>query len=316
MNPSALIAALLGLTLTPVTGIAADISERSTVSLERVIGAEGDVKTGIVSKVSRAIHGDNPSLFERPYGVFWQGDALLVTDPGRGSLVRIDSARRRVERSPVEFGEPIAVQACLGGLAVSDSAAGTVTLLRSDLQLDRILASGLSRPTGLACLGDTLAVSETGAHRIALIERDGNIRRFGGRGPAPGEFNFPTMLAAREGRLYVCDSMNFRVQIVDPSGRPLGAFGQLGDRAGTMPRLKGIAVDARGHVWLADGALDELAVYDSNGEFLLRVGSPGEKGGAFTFPAGIAFRDDGVLAVADSLNRRVQILRVSGGGRP
>jgi DNA-binding beta-propeller fold protein YncE len=289
------------------------VTREPSIVFDRAIGNEGDVKTGLGSRLARTVRGDNPPLFDRPYGVAWADDALLVTDPGRGAVIRIDLRKRRIEASDVEFGEPIGAAACFEGIAVSDSARGTVSMLDAGLKLKRVLASGLERPTGLACLGDSLAVAETAAHRIAIIQSDGSVRRFGARGSAEGEFNFPTMLAARDNRLYVCDSMNFRVQIVDVSGAPLGSFGQLGDRAGTMPRLKGIGVDSLGHVWVADGTLDELAVYDVSGTFLLRVGSPGGSGGAFAFPAGIAIRADGTLAVADSLNRRVQLFHLTNG---
>ena len=105
--------------------------------------------------------------------------------------------------------------------------------------------------------------------------------------------------------------MNFRIQRVDASsGRPLGAFGQLGDAPGEMPRLKGISVDSAGHVWVADAYLDQVLLYDDRGNFLLAIGNSGSGTGEFLFPAGIAASRDGTVAVADSLNRRLKVFRI------
>jgi len=55
-----------------------------------------------------------------------------------------------------------------------------------------------------------------------------------------GEFNFPTNVSVdKEGRLYVTDTLNFRIQSFDSDGRPLHAFGTLGDTPGSLNRPKG-----------------------------------------------------------------------------
>lgn len=286
------------------------------VRVVRAIDRDDDVRTGLVSRMNRALRGENPSLFDRPYGVAWSGTSLVVSDPNRRQVLRIDLEKNTVRPAELPLVEPIGVAACFGGIAVTDSGAGSVLLLDHDLRLRATLATGLARPTGAACLGDTLAVAETAAHRITFLSLDGVRGSAGSRGVAPGQFNFPTMLAAAAGRLFVCDAMNFRVQVLDRAGLPLGAFGQIGDVSGTMPRLKGIAVDRLGRVWVSDAQLDELSVYGGDGRFLMAVGLPGSAEGAFAFPAGLAFGEDGMLAIADSLNRRVQVLQVIEGGRP
>jgi len=251
--------------------------------------------------------------FRRPYGVAWDGDELLVTDPGLGIVIRVaadGSTRSSPDRS---LARPIAIASCSAGTVVTDTELGKVALLDPQLRVARWLADGLLRPSGVACVGDRIFVAETGMHRIVELLPDGGIRPFGGRGAGPGEFNFPTAISTDGDDLLVGDALNFRLQRIDTVGGEFrDAFGQLGDAPGEMPRLKGLAVDARGNIWVSDGHLDRISLYDERGNLLLTLGGRGSEDGRFDFPAGIAAHPDGRVAVVDSFNRRVQIFRLVG----
>ena len=212
---------------------------------------------------------------------------------------------------------PMGVATCLGGFVVTEPAAGRVSSLAADLSTRETIAEGLSRPTGVACLGADLFVLDTGAHAIWFRRGDGRTGTWGGRGEGSGEFNFPAALAASDNLLFVGDTLNFRVQKIDArSGEGAGSFGRLGDAAGETPRIKGIGVDARGVVWVTDALLDQVALYERTGAYLMSVGAPGAGPGAFSFPAGVAGHPDGRVAVVDSLGRRVQVFRVLTVGGP
>ena len=255
-------------------------------------------------------------LFERPYGVAWLGDDLVVADPAARRLVRIGADGTVAQSRPDPQFAPLGLASCGVELIASDSESGRVA--RFDRALRRVgwLASGLERPTGLACEGETAWVVETTAHRVTRLGRDGSRRSFGGRGTGDGEFNFPVALALKKDALLVGDTLNFRIQEIDPSsGRFRSAFGRLGDSSGDMPRLKGLAVDSEGHVWASDAHLDEVSIYTPGGQLLLSLGRTGSAPGEFSFPAGLAAHPDGRVAVADALNRRVQVFRLLPGGR-
>jgi len=170
---------------------------------------------------------------------------------------------------------------------------------------------GLNRPTGVACAEGRIFVVETGAHRVLVREADGSRWSIGGRGDAAGELNFPTAVAVAAGSLWVGDTLNFRVQRFDAvSGEALGSFGQLGDAPGQTPRLKGLAVDAAGHLWVSDALLDRLSIYSPQGRLLISLGRPGAAPGELAFPAGVAAHPDGRVVVVDSFNRRLQIFKL------
>lgn len=248
------------------------------------------------------------SRFQRPYGVAWDGGDLLVTDPGARRVLRL-GVRGKIKKSLDGVLEsPIGVAACAAGVVVTDSKAGTVTLLDPGLRPRRRLAEGLERPTGVACRGSEVFVAETGAHRIVVLAEDGTSRSLGRRGAGEGELNFPTSLTLDGAGLWVGDTLNFRLQRLDPAtGEPLGGFGRLGDAAGEMPRIKGLAVDAAGRLWVADAHLDQVALFAHDGTFLMAIGRTGGLPGEFSFPAGVAAHPDGRVVVADSLNRRLQL---------
>ena len=62
------------------------------------------------------------------------------------------------------------------------------------------------------------------------------IREFGQRGGGPEEFNFPTNITVdSDGKVYVVDTANFRIQIFDPEGKYLKTIGALGDSLVLLP---------------------------------------------------------------------------------
>jgi len=281
------------------------------VRLEALLEAQDERGAG---RVFSLVTGDEPEpLFQRPHGVAWDGDALLVTDPGARRVVRIDRDDKITFSPAGAVADPIGVASCPQGIVVTDSRSGQVALL--DRRLHRVawLAQELERPTGVTCVGDRMFVVETGRHRLLIRDPAGEWQPFGRRGVRPGEFNFPTAITRAEGSIWVGDTLNFRVQELDATEASLAAiaeFGQIGDTAGAMPRLKGIAVDRLGNLWVSDAWLDQVSLYTREGALLMSLGGKGRAAGRFSFPAGIAAHDDGRVAVVDALNRRVQIFAV------
>ena len=113
------------------------------------------------------------------------------------------------------------------------------------------------------------------------------------------------MALDEDGRIVVVDSMNFRVQILDPEGEPVTTFGVAGDGPGTFSRPRGVAVDGLGNIWVTDALFDNAQIFDRQGRLLLAVGRQGRGRGEFWMPADVAAAGGRVL-VADAYNRRVQ----------
>ena len=264
---------------------------------------------------SAASTGPNAGRFARPHGITWVGDDLVITDPEAGRVYRITPDGGLQGSSPGLFQSPVGVAVCPSGLAVSDPPAGRLALLDDQLRLIRWLAEDLERPTGVACTDNEIWVVETGAHRLRVLSPGGMSRQFGTRGSGPDEFNFPTAVALAGEHALVGDTLNFRVQRLERStGRNVSSFGQLGDNPGQTPRIKDVAVDAAGHIWVTDAHLDTVSLFTMDGTLLLSLGGRGQGPAEFSFPAGLAAHEDGRVAVVDAFNRRIQIFRILDAG--
>lgn len=101
----------------------------------------------------------------------------------------------------------------------------------------------------------------------------------------------PVAVAARQGRIYITDSVRRRVAVFDVPRRRVFAFGLR------EPRLQkpiGLALDARFSVYVADSGRRRIMVYDSLGLLVRQVG--GEK--ILQRPVGVAVNAEGTRIYA------------------
>jgi DNA-binding beta-propeller fold protein YncE len=255
----------------------------------------------------------------RPYGVYSRGTRIYVTDPGFGLVHIFDSGKQ--EYSRIAKGDedvlisPIGIAAEPDGtIYVSDSVLRKVFVYDIDGVLLRTIGSPelLVRPSGIAVHADRVYVVDTHGHQVLAFDKTKGdlLLRFGKKGSAKADFNFPTnIFITAEGLLFVTDSLNFRIQSFSSEGVFLGAFGKHGDGSGDFSKPKGIALDSEGHVYVADAHFDNVQIFDQKGTFLLSFGNPGRAKGEMLLPAGLFIDENDRVYVADSYNRRVQVFQ-------
>jgi len=243
---------------------------------------------------------------------------LVVTDPPMRCVHVFDLEARAYRQlgaaGQTPFGAPADAAWADGRIFVTDAARGTVDVF-SDSGDFQATWSGVKfvRPVGITYADDLrrLFIVDAGGHTIVAASLDGvEQARFGRRGSAEGELNFPTYVAydAKLG-VVVSDSMNFRVQIFAPDGTFRRAFGKKGDGAGDFSLPKGVAIDPAQHIYVADANFENVQVFDADGNLLFAFGGEGQKPGRFWLPAKIAIDNRLRLWVADSYNRRIQLFR-------
>ncbi|HUA74341.1 MAG TPA: DUF6531 domain-containing protein [Solirubrobacteraceae bacterium] len=131
--------------------------------------------------------------------------------------------------------------------------------------------------------------------------------KFGEGGSEAGKLKNPWGVAVNsEGKLWVVDSANSRVEEFSSSGSYLAKFGESGSGAGQLKEPEGIALDAAGHVWVADTGNNRIEEFSATGAYMATVGSLGSESGKFKAPAALAFDPKGNMWVADTGNSRVE----------
>jgi streptogramin lyase len=131
--------------------------------------------------------------------------------------------------------------------------------------------------------------------------------KFGEAGTEAGKLKNPWGVAVNsEGKLWVVDSANNRVEQFTSAGSYVTKFGETGSGNGQFKEPQGIALDAAGHIWVADTGNNRLQEFSSTGTFMATVGSLGSESGKFKAPAALAFDAKGNMWVADTGNSRVE----------
>lgn len=151
-------------------------------------------------------------------------------------------------------------------------------------------------------------------HRVRVFETatGQHVMDIGKRGGGPGEFNLPRDMAiGKDGRLYVVDGGNFRVQIFNADGSYHSSFGSVGRQLGNFARPKEIATDPDGNVYVADAAFGNFQIFNPEGDLLMYIGSRSERGGPaeYILPSGIAIDDDGRIFFVDQWFAKLDVFR-------
>ena len=141
---------------------------------------------------------------------------------------------------------------------------------------------GLDRPIALAIgpNGDAY-VTETN-DRVTTISLDGTVvHRWGKEGSQAGEFDFASpnpqagakgsIAVAPDGKVYVSDSGNHRVEVFTADGTFVRRFGTFGTAAGQFVLPSDLSVDPNGNVYVLDDELMRLSKFGPNGAFLWSV---------------------------------------------
>lgn len=286
---------------------------------------------GVLRWLVGLIAGDDvPVVLQRPQaGVVDEAGRILVTDTSRQAVFVFDKKAGKLDvweqaAGLKRFVAPAGIAlGSEGETFVADAELAYVVRLNRQGESVGVIGKGqLRRPVGVAydAVRRQLYVADTYAHDIKVFDvgtqAEGRLlRTLGRRGEAPGELNFPTYIALAAGELYVADTMNARVQVLDAeTGAPRRIVGQRGLYIGNMVRPKGVAVDGEGNLYVVESYYDYLLVYNRRGEFLMSIGGTGQDIGKFYLPAGAWVDAQNRIFVADMFNGRVMLFQFLGGG--
>ena len=194
----------------------------------------------------------------------------------------------------------------------------------------------IPKPVSIAVSQNRIVVGAIAG--FAILDKTGKpVKVVGSRGKGPDQFDYVHGVAiGSNGNVYVVDSYNNRLSAYDPSGKRLWIerTGKPNNSANTkqgslnVPEPKdvalkpsqqlqlplGLTIDGAGRLVVVDMFDCTLAVFNaSNGAFIAKYGEAGAEDGKFFYPVSVGY-DKGRdwFTVADSLNNRVEVVRLPG----
>ena len=200
-------------------------------------------------------------------------------------------------------------------------------------------AARLAYPMGIVVAADgMLYVVDDESHTIRKITPAGVVTTLAGAAGIPGaadgpsaaaRFHHPVALALDAGgTLYVTDADNHTIRKITPVGEVTtlaGAAGRKGSADGLAMAARfdlphGIAVDARGTVYVADTENHTIRTITPAGAVATLAGAARHKGSAdgagaaarFNHPAGLAVDAEGNVYVADNGNHTIRKITPAG----
>jgi sugar lactone lactonase YvrE len=298
--------------------------EIARIRFVNAIHSEEDVDTSGWARFRRTIIGDKSGIrLGQPMGLALSedGQRLYVADFDKSQIVLIDLQNKQLKPfAPGQgFAQPFNVALdAEENVYVSDSGARTVARYDHDGNKIWSISDDLVRPTGLALdkrrqilyVADSARV-DSPKHRVFAYDLKGHrLRQIGKeRGPNDTEFHFPAYLAVdKDGTLYVGDTMNFRIQVFDPDGNFIKKFGEHGDSPGTFDRMKGMAFDGFGNLYVVDGGPSVVQMFNPSFQPLMFFGGFAPLLEYFDIPSCIAIEPrSNRIYVCNQQNARVNI---------
>lgn len=296
--------------------------------LYKVFGGGGTGIPGISGPAQMPSYSFSMYGVNRPLGVAVStaGDRIYVTESDGPRVVHVydrdgnqvgtlePSRSKKLAHVPVY----VAVDPLNDDVYVSDRVAAKIYVYRADgtykgvFKPDLGHLGGAWQPLGLAFdASGVLYVSDVSspANRVLSFNRDGKLlHRFG----TSLQYAFPNGIAVdRGGNVYVADSNNGRVVVLDKSGRFVTAIssGSAAQRLG-LPRGLAIQGDRLYAVDTTDQSVQVFQIQDEGSAPPKNIGSFGEEGsleGGFEYPNGVAVDTQGRVYVTDRENGRVQV---------
>ena len=204
-------------------------------------------------------------------------------------------------------------------LFVSDPGLHHILVFDANHKAEDVITEGLVEPGMMALDRENrlLYVSDVELDQVLVYDADSFklLRKIGTTGhkhelTTAGDFAKPTGLALdRDGNLYVCDTLNNRIEIFDADGKFVSTFGKAGDGPGYFSRPKGVAIDGDNHIWVADGVLDRVQGFNQETRLLISFGGHGLLPGQFQGLASIAIDKNNRVFTSEIYPGRVQQFR-------
>ncbi|CAI8057619.1 E3 ubiquitin-protein ligase TRIM71 [Geodia barretti] len=173
--------------------------------------------------------------------------------------------------------------------------------------------SRLDRPLGVAISSDN-TVFVAACHCVKKFTLEGRfIASVGSEGSGQLQFNTPWAIAYNHtnNRVYVCDTNNHRITILNHDLTFHSSFGSKGSEAGQFNKPDGISVSRNGNVLVADFSNNTVQIFDAIGQYLSSITNTGA-GERLGRPISVAVGPDDWVYVLEFSCDRVSVFDENG----
>ena len=172
------------------------------------------------------------------------------------------------------------------------------------------------KPCGVAITDDE-HILVTDNHRLQKLTPQGwCVMSVGSSEPGnrPLQFSYPRGIAVHPstGQIYVADSGNHRIQVINNDFTYSHGFGVKGTAPGQLNYPRGVALDVAGSVYVASTNNNRIDKFTPDGKYDGQFGSKGSGDGQLSFPSSIAIDAHNIVYVAEERNYRISIFTTNG----
>ena len=190
-----------------------------------------------------------------------------------------------------------------GHMVVKMDAQGRVRMVLGRKNTKGETKDTFNRPTDIAFApnGDIYISDGYGNSRVVKYTRDGQyVTTWGKKGAGEGEFNLPHSVAVdKQGRVYVGDRDNHRMQVFDANGKFITQWKHVGSPWG-------IVITPDESLFMCDGYNNRILKLNLKGEVLGVLSGPGKLPGLIDYSHHLAIGPSRSIYVAEIKNWRVQ----------
>ncbi|HEX6378553.1 MAG TPA: 6-bladed beta-propeller [Nitrososphaeraceae archaeon] len=125
------------------------------------------------------------------------------------------------------------------------------------------------------------------------------VNMWGSFGKGNGRFDGQNDVDPFNGRVYVADYANHRIQVFDTKGNYITKWGTYGEENGQIHKASALTVEPSGNIYLSDQFNYRIQEFSSNGTFVTAWGTKGEGNGQFLHPHVPGVDSKGNIYVSD-----------------
>ena len=160
---------------------------------------------------------------------------------------------------------------------------------------------------------ENLYVCTIDDHMVHKFARNGtHIKSTGTLGELPGQFNFPNGIRINnQDELYICDSCNDRIQVLDLQLRFKRVFGGPGSGKGQFSFPSDVDFDSSGNIYVVDGNNHRIQVFSPQESYIRVIGYKRFGSSELKNPVNMHIVND-LLFVTEFKKNHITVFKTSG----